>query len=64
MKTVTALCPGLKHPDRIRTIKLRKYLATTAQVKQKTKIFIIPFICPLAMKQPLTFTQEIKYYQT
>ena len=34
MKTVTEMCPGLEHPERIRGTKLRKYLATTAQVSR------------------------------
>ncbi|XP_060552738.1 uncharacterized protein LOC132714024 [Ruditapes philippinarum] len=33
MRDVTKACPGLKHPERIRTRELRKYLATTQLIE-------------------------------
>ncbi|KAH3807278.1 hypothetical protein DPMN_135613 [Dreissena polymorpha] len=39
LRVVTSKCHNLAFPERVRTTKLRKYLATTTQVNRSLKIF-------------------------
>ncbi|KAH3729262.1 hypothetical protein DPMN_055229 [Dreissena polymorpha] len=64
LRVVTSKCHNLAFPERVRTTKLRKYLATTTQVNRSLKIFAArgsecPIVHCLALSN---FSMILKFY--